>query len=42
MLNLLRSSELEFRQSYIEMMMAFGIAVCMVAVLIVMEESTFL
>ena len=39
MLNLLRSSELEFRQSYIEMMMAFGIAVCMVAVLIVMEET---
>ena len=39
MLNLLRSSELEFRQSYIEMMMAFGIALCMVAVLIVMEET---
>jgi len=39
MLNLLRSSELEFRQSCIEMMIAFGIAVCMVALLIVMEET---
>ena len=38
MLNLLRSSKLELRKLYIEMMMAFGTAVLVVAALIVWEE----
>ena len=38
MLNLLRSSKLELRKLHIEMLMAFGIAVLMVAALIVREE----
>ncbi len=38
MLNLLRSSKLELRKLYIEMMMAFGTAVLLVAALIVWEE----
>jgi hypothetical protein len=38
MLNLLRSSKLELRKLHIEMMMAFGMAVLMVAALIVWEE----
>jgi hypothetical protein len=38
MLNLLRSSKLELRKLQIEMMMAFGMAVLMVAALIVWEE----
>jgi hypothetical protein len=39
MLNLLRSSKLELRQSSIEMWMAIGLAVCMAAALIVLEET---
>jgi len=38
MLNLLRSSKLELRKLHIEMMMAFGLAVLLVAALIVWEE----
>jgi len=38
MLNLLRSSKLELRKLHIEMMMAFGTAVLVVAALIVWEE----
>ena len=38
MLNLLRSSKLELRKLHIEMMMAFGTAVLLVAALIVWEE----
>jgi len=39
MLNLLRSSKLELRKLHIEMMMAFGLAVLLVAALIVWEET---
>ena len=39
MLNLLRSSKLELRQSYIEMLMAIGLAVCMAGALIFLEET---
>ena len=38
MLNLLRSSKLELRKLHIEMMMAFGLALLLVAALIVWEE----
>ena len=39
MLNLLRSSKAELRQSSIEMGMAIGLAVCMATALIVLEET---
>ena len=38
MLNLLRSSKLELRKLHIEMMMAFGLALFLVAALIVWKE----